>query len=650
MASESEKYCEEAERIKSFNVPHTINKKKYSWRYTVIPADMLAKIGFYHNPRPNKDNKIQADSIKCIYCNRSTIELKKCRAKNKDVLVTISNVLELHIGDSPSNCLLCYLRLKLLKDSRLNSNASNWDSDKWFDQPLKLSILRLFEKTFKNNSKLHNKSETSVNRIARAGLIKYDSSYTSFKEESYVKSISPASTLLTFCIYSKTIIPVSINLLNDDVQSIILLHHKQCNSGKCHFFKMLRSLPESPEELSEEYLRHFEYDYSSPSRKNSSANNSQHTVNSVIRHTELYETSGDQNLPKSQNVSDKIHPNTSKENNNDNDLNTKIIPQKRKTFTESASKRQTRKLLRSSPQRISASEFSFADKEDNHSVSDNEPVSNEITINFKSHVQRRKKQLGKSNKLLDDNDDSDLFSFSAHGHSTFEIPAQVTIPNIQNSAEPIIPFSNKKSIDHTDDSPLGKDSSPAIATPNLLFSTNKITLLPETNAMRGNSSPDFVTALSVVSKIEGTPSKQSADLVKTGKHSGHDIKTLVPRLNDSYSGKQDEDSEDEPEAGGTPSRSIDTVENKGKSTPLTENNLKQHNTNVVRMTKLSHVPMDVSLSSSSEISDNDSRSSTPIPSPQHYNANINIKTVNRSKDADVVHSPTNQRLRHLKTW
>ena len=644
MVSESEMYYEETERIRSFNVPHTINKKKYSWRYTVIPADMLAKIGFYHYPTPNKDNKVQADSIKCIYCNRSTIGLKKCRAKNKDVLVTLSNVLELHLGDSLDNCLLCYLKLKLLKDSRLNSNASNWDSDKWLNQPFKLLILRLFERTFKNNSEIFNTTKIPVNKIARAGLIKYDSSYTSFKEESYVKNISPASTFLTFCIYSKTIIPISVNSLDDDQQSIIALHHKKCN-GKCHFFKMLGNLPNAPHKLSTESLEQFQYDYGSSESKASSRNNSQHTIDSVIHHTELYETSADQNIPKSQNIANKTHPNTSHEINND--IIAKVIPQKRKASTESPSKRQTRKLLRSSPQRISASEFSFADRGDNFSASDNEPVSNEVTINFKSHVQRRKKQLRKSNKLLDDNDDSDLFSFSAHGRSTFDIPAQTTIPITQNSVEPTVPSSNKKTDDHTGASPLGKDSNPSITTPSVLFSTNKVTLLPEPNTARGNSSPDFVTALSVVGKVEGTPSKKPTIIAETGQHLRHNTDSPVPRLNDSYSGQFDKDLGDQPDAGGTPSRSIDTVKDNGESTPLTENNLKQHNTNVVRMTTLSHVPIDVSLSSSSQSSDHSSSSSTPIPSPQHSTANDDIKMINRTKGVDITHSPATQRLRHL---
>ncbi|KAG0672194.1 hypothetical protein C6P45_003669 [Maudiozyma exigua] len=631
MASQNEMYYDETKRSESFKVPRIIYKKKYSWRYTVIPADMLAKLGFYYYPVPNKDKKMQTDSIKCIYCNKITMGLKKCRAKNKDILQTISNVLELHIGDSPRNCLLCFLRLKLINDSRLNSNTSNWDNDKWFNRPFNLAMLQLFEKTYINNLELHNLSKASINRLARGGLIKYDSSYAAFKEEPYVKSISPTSTLLTFCIFSKTIISIPIDLLNDKVRSVMTLHYTKCDNGKCHFFKMLRNLPGSPKVVSTEWLQQFTYDYGLPHSKYYSRDEAQHSNDSVVHHAELFQNSGNENLHESDNIVGKVHSNTSKEIDKEEDRDAKIIPQKRKASAESPSKRQTRKLLRSSPQRISASEFSFTDKEDDFSPSDKDEVSNEVMINFKSHVQRRKKQLAKSNRLLDDNDDSDLFSFSAHGHSTFDIPARTTAPLNQNLAEPTIPSSNKKQIEGILASPLDKESSPSLATPNMLFSKNKVTLLPETNSVRGNSSPDFVTALSVVSKVEGTPSKKPTDLHDMDHDSKNNANESVPRFEESHPGKNYEDLKNEPDADGTPSKMANAVDSNGESTPLTENNLKQHNTNVVRMRKLSQVPMDVSLSSSSEASNHNSSSSTPIPSPQHNSIRNDVKMVNHSE-------------------
>ncbi|SMN20162.1 similar to Saccharomyces cerevisiae YJR089W BIR1 Subunit of chromosomal passenger complex [Maudiozyma saulgeensis] len=599
-------YSDEADRLNSFKVSHTINNKKYSWRYTVIPADMLATLGYYYFPSPNKDNIIQADSIKCIYCNQATYGLKKCRSKSKDVLETISNVLEFHVAISPNNCLLCYLRLKLLKDYRLNSNVSNWDNERFFNEPFTSKLLNNFKESFRNNSNRDQISDTSIETVSRAGLIKYDPSYTAFKEPLSSSEISKTA-VVAFCIYNKRTIIIPQNLLestSNNSMSVIELHFKTCNNGKCYFFKHLESINGVPK-LSLSYLRTFYYDYGSVNSNSKIEENKDsltRSSDSVIHHTEIFQTSPEHTPSNAIQISDKngIHSDQAVNIHEDN-KNNNIAPRKRKVENISPPKHHTRKLLRSSPRRISPTEFSFAENSKNNSEEDEVPK--EVTIDFKSHVDRRAKQLKRSNKLLDNDDgESDVFSFSAHGHSTFDIPAQTSI-----AAKSILMSPNKNENKNNNKAqPSPNDLSMMTTTPNILFSEKKVELLPERQTPKGLSSPDFVTALSVVSNAQGTPSKHindsSNNSPKNSLRSNLKIDENLVNAGDKILAAAR--NKTEIKSSGTPSKSetTDAKSNNIESTPLTKSNLEQYINDISRKAKLSNVPTSVSLSSSSESS------------------------------------------------
>lgn len=601
-------YVEEKQRLESFRKPHIVNKKKYSWRYKVIPSDYLAKLGFYFYPSSNQQNKIQADSIKCIYCNRSTYGLKSCRSKSKDVLDTMSNVLLLHIDGNETNCLMSYLKLKLLNDERFNLGTSDWLNDRFFNKPFQSSIFNLFKKTLLNNTLNDNNinGKINLNDIIRAGLIKYDSSFSGFKEKiPHYDSIT--SAIVCLCIYCKKIVMIPLDKNTSNI-SPIELHFKECSKGNCYYFKTLQNLESIPT-LTTDFVKKFHHDYSDieerPSRE------------SVIHHVEMFNSTQDvvkENNDSSLNISTVDRK---------RDLEENILPnntlKNQKDSFRSPTKTKKRKLLKSSPRRISSSDFSFANADSESFPNNNDTKT--VTVNFEDHVIRKKNKLKRSNKLLDDNDESDVFSFSNQGHSTFDLPVLNTMnPQSMEPSQSPSPLKNKNNL-----LPTTRDSSHSHTTPKTLFLDKKIELLPDTKSSRGKSSPEYVTALSDLGAAQGTPSRSNyqnqpnPSLPSEFETSG--FNTIKKNTIDRNHHHQTSLDKVLPESKSLADRSLSY-----RSIPLTKQALDRHekgiNKNETELkTKLESIQIDAelsSLSSSLSSSDSDSsESSTPIASPQH---------------------------------
>lgn len=249
-----------SKRKESFTKGIKIDKKLYRWRYTVIPADWLAELGFYFdpvNPIDNKlskdgnrmdtvgkttgNSKIEKDAVHCIFCDRRTIGLQNCRSKNKDRLENIQNVLILHLNGDNLNCPIIYLHLKILIDSRFNMGVSNWKDDPLFGDPFELTTRNFMRLTFIDSTDF---SKVEISNIVNAGLIKYDLSLNLFNTDPAILTNNSSNDKSLFCIYCKNIIyhnDFMTNKNNNIGLKPILTHLKVSHNGHCYFFKRLSS-------------------------------------------------------------------------------------------------------------------------------------------------------------------------------------------------------------------------------------------------------------------------------------------------------------------------------------------------------------------------------------------------------------------------
>lgn len=223
-------------RLGLFKKSKRINNKTYKWRYTVIPSDDLARMGFYFDPI-EQNSIVWKDAINCIYCQRHTHDLKRCRSKSKDPLETISNILMQHLNGNNLNCPISYLRLKMIKDYRYNLGTSNWKDDPIFKDPFDLVTRNIFRTSFIELESM-DWDTTMLNNAINAGLIKFDESLIAF-EKTEANYLAGFKTF--FCIYCKNMIDLD---TRDDIKPIEK-HYLACHNGHCYFFKKLvESFPE----------------------------------------------------------------------------------------------------------------------------------------------------------------------------------------------------------------------------------------------------------------------------------------------------------------------------------------------------------------------------------------------------------------------
>ena len=612
----------------------------------MIHPEDLARSGFFFRPSKDDSGKLQSDSVKCVYCNRITPGLKSCRSKTKDRLETMENVLALHILADEKLCLLTYLKLKILRDLKLNQGMSNWQNDLHFKQPFTKGVYDLFLKTYTNNTPGFATNNSIANKMARAGFIRYDPSYSAYKSILPNYNELSKTHLLLYCVYCKTIYPIRLETGHISSRNEIVEHFQKCNQ-KCYFFKVMKTLRPNID-LTEEFLEEFQNDYGAEISRDD-AKDIEHSAldneeedntssNSVIRHKALFENPtseikdddyvGSQEQEKEGHVSERGRSTNPQLKFKDNTL---------RSPSSSPTRIKRRKLLQSSPRRLSSTNLSADSQE--LSASSEEKELKQVTIKIREHVERKKSEVQRSNKLLDNDGDSDMFSFSAHGHSTFDIPVQNTQQLLPLSVTPSNPPSETKDIKKLEKQ---KRKSSQEKTPsNTIFSENRVTLVPKPVDYRGESSPEFVTALSAVHPVYGTPSRKDVStphqtrnpvFEPSNNKSGTSVSSTPHRM-DQMNNEHNylDEFEDGPE-----------LDVEGPSLPnslvLNNSNNSKADVNISESSKrLSHIS-DIVLSSSSDSSSSQSSVlSTPVASPQH-----NIKSTIGS-----VRKSTNRRLRHL---
>lgn len=214
-------------RIKSFQKTSIVEGKKFRWRYTLIPYQSMAKLGFFYCPsRDSRTGIVYKDAVGCIYCRRVTHDLKDCRSKRKDVVETLMSVLRQHWETHEPVCLYSYMKWKVLQ-----GNSGDWNEDEWFCNPLDSKIKDLFAFTYENNWPHDKDLNLSPQRMAEAGLVRYDNSFTGFEEV-----MSENDTDACYCIYCKQILGHW--QLDDDP---LKEHFKASRGGKCFFFSKIDS-------------------------------------------------------------------------------------------------------------------------------------------------------------------------------------------------------------------------------------------------------------------------------------------------------------------------------------------------------------------------------------------------------------------------
>lgn len=219
-------------RIKSFQRTSIVDGKKFRWRYTLIPYESMARLGFFYCPsRDPVTGIIYKDAVGCIYCRRITYDLKDCRSKRKDVVETLMSVLKQHWETHEPRCLYSYMKWKILQGFN-----GDWNEDEWFCNPLDAKIRCLFAFTYENNWPYADSLNLSAQNMAEAGLVRYDNSFTGFEE-----LMGETDTDACYCIYCKQILghwQQNDNPLKE--------HFKASRGGQCFFFlKLDRGLVES---------------------------------------------------------------------------------------------------------------------------------------------------------------------------------------------------------------------------------------------------------------------------------------------------------------------------------------------------------------------------------------------------------------------
>lgn len=457
-------------RIRSFQNTVMVDGKKFRWRYTVIPYYAMARLGFFYHPiKDHETDEIHKDAVGCIYCRKITYNFGECRSKKKNTIETMIGVLRQHLGSGNSDCLLSHLKLKVLEDFMDEMGSIDWNTDQFFSNPFDQKVLDFRKFTF-NDSWPYSSGNLSIKNISEAGLLLYDSSYTGF-EEILEKDIKGAC----YCVYCKKIVG-SWQLDDCPLQE----HYKSCSGGKCFFFDKLKinSDPHNVLEELREKLSKFEQNkadtiekFNSESLLKQSLSPNQKTVSES---TARSEDSSNEVLSESSSESEQ----------NGGDIQTFST-----TLFNKLPLKKKRKLKKFSTRMLSDEdeEANLVDQQDNF-LEDKD-----LVVKFKEHVNRAK-EVSRKNRILDDSNDD--FSFSNHGHSTFEIPSVSAVLPTRN-----VPHTNDLLEDVTDRS-LSNYSSTSAADINHLV---EVTL---TKREKMNSVPidaDLSSDSSLLSSGESTP-------------------------------------------------------------------------------------------------------------------------------------------------
>lgn len=427
-------------RVKSFQTRSVVDGKRFRWRYTVIPYQGMARLGYFYHPfhSGNEKDGIHKDAVQCICCKKVTYNFGDCRSKKKDIVETMISVLRQHLREN--RCLLSELKLKVLEDHLNEFTDVRWSDHAAFGDPLSQEMIDFRQSTFIMNWEPSSES-LLPKRMSQAGLVRYDSSYTGFEE-----LMENEAQDACYCVYCKRI--VGSWQQNDDP---LLEHYRSCNGGHCYFFEKMRASPthsqiileleEKSKDIAEEQVSQ-ELDTDRRTVENSPVSSQGHT----------FDTSSQE---KKSSVSYEL-PRTTKLTSPSAEMNGNSSFNHKESWVETGdpipspsnnSPARKKRLLR----RLSTRKY-FEDQEGEVSFNSERGNSEEKepVIEFKEHY-KKTRDIGRTNKILDDSNDE--FSFSAQGHSAFDIPTVASILPSNNINE-----LNENFDERTDDS-LGEQPS-----------------------------------------------------------------------------------------------------------------------------------------------------------------------------------------------
>lgn len=458
-------------RIRSFQNTAMVDGKKFRWRYTVIPYYAMARLGFFYHPiKDDENDDILKDAVGCIYCRKITHNFGECRSKKKNTIDTMMGVLRQHLGNGNSDCLLSHLKLKVLEDFMDEMGSIDWNNDQFFSNPIDKKVVD-FRKFSFNDSWPYSSGNLSIENIAEAGLLLYDSSYTGF-EEIMEKDIKGAC----YCVYCKKIVG-SWQLDDCPLQE----HYKSCNGGKCFFFDKLKINSDPNNVLQElrEKLAKFEQNPAETSKNSNSESYLKQPLSP--NHENVSESTAASDDPSHELISES----SSESEQNSGDIQT-FSP----TLFNKLPLKKKRKLKKFSTRMLS---------DDNEEVDlVDQQVSfledKDLVVKFKEHVNKAK-AVSRKNRILDDSNDD--FSFSNHGHSTFEIPSVSAVSPTRNVAHTnnLLEDVNVRSLSNNNSSTSSADNDYIVD----MTSTNKDKL--ESVPIDGDLSSDS----SLLSSAESTP-------------------------------------------------------------------------------------------------------------------------------------------------
>lgn len=452
-------------RIRSFQNTAMVDGKKFRWRYTVIPYYAMARLGFFYHPiKDYEKDDILKDAVGCIYCRKITHNFGECRSKKKNTIDTMMGVLRQHLGNGNSGCLLSHLKLNVLENFMDEMGSIDWNNDQFFSNPVDPKVME-FRKFSFNDSWPYSSGNLSIEKIAEAGLLLYDSSYTGF-EEIMEKDIKGAC----YCVYCKKIVG-SWQLDDCPLQE----HYKSCNGGKCFFFDKLKINSDPSNVLQElrEKLAKFEHNSAATSIKSNSE-----TLSSNLKNVS-------ESTAGSDDPSHELNESSSESEENSGDIQT-VSP----TLFNKLPPKKKRKLKKFSTRMLSDDNEEVALVDQQASFLEDK----DLVVKFKEHVNKAK-AVSRKNRILDDSNDD--FSFSNHGHSTFEIPSVSAVLPTRN-----VPHTNNL-LEHVNVRSLSNNSSSTSSADNdyivEMTSTNKDKL--ESFPIDGDLSSDS----SPLSSDESTP-------------------------------------------------------------------------------------------------------------------------------------------------
>lgn len=418
-------------RIRSFRTTSIVDGKKFRWRYTVIPYQGMARLGFFYHPFKNlsRDGEIHRDAIRCICCKRITYDFGDCRSKKKDIVETMISVLRQHLHGN--ECILSELKLKVLQDHLNDFTEEEWGTHPTFSEPLSEKMLDLRRCTFLMNWNALSES-LLPERMSQAGLLRYDSSYTGFEE-----LIESDAQDACYCIYCKRIVG---SWQKDD--NPLLEHYRSSNGGNCYFFDRMKLNPKYNDVLLELNKKFTSLRSEGNSEEHNLHSNDDEESHDAYRSNVSISDAGTEVKTVAGIGPRNEAMNVDHERAHGGERSFTIIPTTKNTLPtseseeaelsdETAEKSPARKkrLLR----RLSTKKY-FEGRERDTTYNSESSINEEkdLVIEFKDHS-KKARDIGRTNRILDDSNDD--FSFSAQGHSAFEIPPFNSVLHSTNVAE-----------------------------------------------------------------------------------------------------------------------------------------------------------------------------------------------------------------------